>query len=134
MVPSWVNVLTLVLPGGHGRPGSFHNSDCPSHAFVPGSAEIVAMKSEGPCFVGDKSEHARFAGRDIGADLQVGAIEAMHPVERRELQHNGHALLDDDIFPRCFFRLLIASTAFLRVPAKSGFTAAVPKPQCVSDS
>ena len=78
------------------RSCSFGNDKFPRHVFMPFATEIITMKGESTCLFGDELNPGNFPRQDIGADSQVGTVEAVEPVKGSEFQRYGHTLFQGD--------------------------------------
>src|SRR5205814_704165 len=72
------------------------DDDRPRHAFVPVAAEDVAEEGEGPFLVRREANARHLARDDVGAELELGRVEAHDDLGRAELEHDRLAFPELD--------------------------------------
>src|SRR5262245_43929890 len=76
---------------------SIRDGDLARHVLVPAAAEVVAMEREGAGPVRHDSYAGGLAGFDVRVQVQLGDLEAVHTIERSELENGGNTLLQRDL-------------------------------------
>src|SRR5439155_8801611 len=76
------------------------DDDLSGHVLVPAATEHVASKLEPARAVRDDTDARRLTGLDVGADPELGHLEAVVPIQRGDLQDDRHAFLECDLVRR----------------------------------
>src|SRR5436190_22703337 len=97
------------------RPPLVDDDDLSGHVLVAAATEHVAAELEPTRAVRDDTDARRLTGLDVGADPELGHLEAVVPIQRGDLQDDRHAFLEGDLVRRVLVLLRREADDLLRL-------------------